>query len=153
MFLHTTEGFPEYLSHWVFRICSCIQPKDFPSTWAIEFPEYVPAYNGKISRVSEPLKFQNMFLHTTDGFPEYLSHLSFRICSCIQQKDLPSVWATQFSKYVPAHSRRISRVSEPLNFQNMFLHTTERFPECLSHWIFKICSCIQQEDFPSIWTT
>ena len=108
----------EYLSHWILKVCACIQQKDFPTIWAIEFAKYVPADNKSMSRVSEPSNLQNMFLHTTEGFPEYLSHWIFQVCSCIQQKDFQSIWATNFSQCVPAYNRRISRAPEPVNFQS-----------------------------------
>ena len=153
MFLHTTEGFLEDLSHWSFQVWSCIQQKHVPSTWAIEFAKYCLPVHGRISRIPAPLNFRSMLLHTTEGFPEYLSHWIFKVCACIQQKDFPTICAIEFAKYVPAYNKSMSRVSEPLNFLSMFLHTTEGFPEYLSHWIFQVCSCIQQKDFQSIWAT
>ena len=153
IFLHIQGGFPECLSQWSVRIDACIQQEDFPSTWAIEFAKYCLPVHGRISRIPAPLNFRSMLLHTTEGFPEYLSHWIFKVCACIQQKDFPTICAIEFAKYVPAYNKSMSRVSEPLNFLSMFLHTTEGFPEYMSHWIFQVCSCIQQKDFQSIWAT
>ena len=153
MIMHTAEGFPWYLDHGILIICSRAQQKDFQSIWAIRFSENDLPYNKRMSRVSDPLNCESMFLHTAEGFPKYLSHWILKVCPCRQEKHLPHIWAIKFSKYIPAYSRKISRVSEPLNFHNTFLHITEGFPEYLSHWIFEMNSCIWEKDFPSIWAT
>ena len=96
--------------------------------------EYINQYSSRISRVSEPAHFQSIFLHTRAGFPEYLSQYTFKAYSCIQQQDIPSIWASGVSEYA-------------------CIHTAAGFPEYLSQWSARIYTCMQQQDFPSIWAS
>ena len=154
IFLHIQGRFPEYLSQHTFKAYSCIQQQDFPSIWASEGSECINQCSSRISRVSEPMKSEHAFLHIQGGFPEYLSQWSVRICSYIQEQDFPSIWARTLSKHIPAYSSRISRISEPVYVQSIFLHTTkETFPEYLSQWNVRIHLFINRQDFPSIWAS
>ena len=145
--------FPEYLSQWSVRIYSCIYREDFPSIWASGVSEYMHTYSSRISRVSEPVHFQSIFLHTRAGFPDYLSQYTFKAYSCIQQQDFPSIWASEGSECINQYSSRISRVSEPMKSEHAFLHIQGGFPEYLSQWSVRIYSSIQQQDFLTIWAS
>ena len=139
IFLHIIEDrFPVYLSQWSVRVYSCICREDFPSIWASGVSEYINAYSSRISRVSEPVECQNIFIHTGAGFPEYLSQHTFKAYSCMKQCDFLSICASGGSAYIYTYSRRISRVSEPYDLRNIYLHTAGGCPEYLSQWSVRI---------------
>ena len=115
--------------------------------------EHIHTHRSRISRVSEPAHFQSIFLHGTRRFPEYLRQWRVSIYLYIQQQDFPSIWAIWSSEYIFAYSRRMSRVSEPVECQDILINTAAGFPEYLSQMIFRIYLRVQQQDFPSIWAS
>ena len=160
--INTAARFPEYLSQYTFKAYSYIWQQDFPSIWASTLSKHIPAYHRRqIPCVSEPVECQNIFLHMQEDFPSiWASGVSEHIDKYIQQdfpsiwasgvseympicrEDFPSIWASGVSEHIYTHRSKISRVSEPVHFQSIFLHMAAGFPEYLSQHTFKAYSCI-----------
>ena len=111
---------------------------------SLNFAKYVLACNRRISRVSELLSLQNIFPHTTGGFPEYLIHLIFRICFYIQPEDFPSMWVTEFCKV----SSCIQQKDTPSIWT---IHAGTHFERSMAQTFGKSAGCVRKHTLKNQW--